>query len=355
MASTKRVLLLGVLLLVAFSSASTPLLAQGPPLNLPEASPHASVTQTVGLTEMTIDYHRPAVNQRAVWGGIVPWDQVWRAGANENTIISFSSPVRVEGKPLAAGTYGLHLIPRESGAWTLILSRDSRAWGSFAYDESNDALRANVQPAAGEFRERLLYVFDEPAADSVVASLNWEKLRVPFRIEVDLAGVVIADLDQQLTGLQQFFWQPWNQAANWAVQNGGELDRAMAWVDRSIAINENFQNLRTRATILERKGETAEAEALRTRAMGIATEADINAYGYQLLGQQKIDEAIATFAKNVKDHPDSWNVYDSLADAYSRKGDRKQAIANYERAKKMVKDPAQVKRIDGELAKLRAQ
>lgn len=348
--SLRRTILLGALTLAPLT-----LFAQGPPLNLPEASPHASVTQSVGLTEITIDYHRPAVNQRAVWGSLVAWDQVWRAGANENTTISFSTPVKVEGTALAAGTYGLHMIPRQSGEWTLVLSNDARAWGSFAYDESRDALRATVRTGPGEFRERLVYIFDEPSASSVVASLNWEKVRVPFRIEVDLAEVVLADLEQQLTGLQQFFWQPWNQAANWAIQNGGNHDTALAWADRSIAINENFQNLRTRATVLEAKGQNAEAEALRARAMTLATEADINAYGYQLLGQQKIDEAIAMFAKNVKDHPDSWNVYDSLAEAYARKGDKRLAIANYERAKKMVKVDAQVRRIDGELAKLRAQ
>lgn len=346
---------IGRLFLIGIITLSLPLgvLAQGPPLNLPEASPHASVTQTVGLTEMTIDYHRPAVNKRVVWGDLVAWDQVWRAGANENTTISFSTPVKVEGQPLAAGSYGLHMIPKENGEWTLVLNKQSKAWGSFAYDQKEDAVRATVRPKPSEFRERLMYVFDDPAGGSVTASLNWEKLRVPFRIDVDLATAVSADIDQQLTGLQQFFWQPWQQAAAWGVQNGVDLDRAMKWTDRSITINENFQNLRTKAQILEKKGQTAEAEALRTRGMTIATEQDLNQYGYQLLGQDKTDEAIAILAKNVKDHPASWNAYDSLADAYSRKGDKRMAIANYEKAQKLTKNPQQVTRIGLELEKLR--
>lgn len=345
-----RIILPGILIPVLVPLA---LSAQGPPLKLPQPSPHASVTQTVGLTEITVDYHRPAVNQRAVWGGIVPWDRVWRAGANENTTIAFSTPVRVEGRPLAAGTYGLHLIPSEREPWTLVLSNQSRAWGSFAYDEADDAIRVPVRPEAATHRERLLYIFDDPAGNSVTASLNWEKLRVPFKIEVDLPAVVTADLEQQLTGLPQFFWQPWNQAANWAAQNGANLDNALAWAERSLVINENFQNLRTKALILERKGETTEAEALRARAMGIANEQDLNAYGYQLLGQNKTDEAVAIFAKNAKDHPDSWNTYDSLAEAYARKGDKRLAVENYEKARRMTKDPTQVTRIEGELAKLR--
>jgi len=346
---------IGRLFLVGTFTLAFPLavLAQGPPLRLPEASPHAAVTQTVGLTEMTIDYHRPAVNKRVVWGGLVAWDQVWRAGANENTTISFSTPVKVEGQPLAAGTYGLHMIPRENGEWTLVLNKQSKAWGSFAYNQAEDAMRATVRPKPSEFRERLLYVFEEPAGGSVTASLNWEKLRVPFRIDVDLATAVSADIEEQFTGLQQFFWQPWNQAAAWGVQNGVDLDRAMKWTERSISINENFQNLRTKALILEKKGQTAEAETLRARGMTLATEQDLNAYGYQLLGENKNDAAIAIFAKNVKDHPAAWNVYDSLADAYSRKGDTRMAIANYEKALKLTKNPQQVKRIGLELERLR--
>ncbi len=339
--------------IIALAVVPMALLAQAPPLNLPQASPHASVSQTVGLTEVTIDYHRPATNKRTVWGSLVPWDQVWRAGANENTTITFSTPVKVESRQIPAGTYGLHLIPRENADWTLILSNDSKAWGSFAYDEARDALRVPVHPEPAPQRERLLYIFEEPAGNSVTASLNWETLRIPFRIEVDLPALVTADLNEQLTGLAQFFWQPWNQAAAWATQNGGDVDQAMTWAERSITINENFQNLRTKAAILEKKGHTSEADALRARAMTIATEADINAYGYQLLGQNKMDEAIAIFQKNIKDHPDSWNARDSLAEAYARKGDKKSARENYERAKKMTKDPRQVTRIDGELAKLR--
>ena len=341
-------LLLGASLLFAASAA-----AQTPALTLPQASPKASLTQTVGLTDISITYHRPAVNKRTVWGDLVPYGEVWRAGANQNTTISFSTPVTVNGKPLAAGTYGIHMIPT-TGDWTIAFSNVSWAWGSFSYDEKEDALRVTAKPRPAEFQERLSYSFDDPTETSVDVALRWEKLAVPFTVEVDTPAVVVASLRKELRDLPRFGWQGWNGAAAYAMRNKVNLDEALTWADRSIAMQENFNNLRTKAGILEAKGENAAAGPLRDKAMKIATEADINAYGYQLLGAGKTDEAIEMFRKNVKDHPASWNTYDSLGEAYDRKGDKKLAADNYRKAAAMTKDPDQKKRIDGILKKLGA-
>jgi tetratricopeptide (TPR) repeat protein len=324
------------------------------PLTLPQPSPKATVSQTVGLTDVAITYHRPAVNKRTVWGDLVPWDQVWRAGANENTTIAFSSPVTVNGKPLAAGTYGLHMIPTKDGDWTIAFSNVNWAWGSFTYDEKEDALRVTAKPQPADFQERLSYTFDEPTDGSVDVSLRWEKVRVPFRVEVDTPSVVMASIRKQLRDLPRFSWQGWNQAAAYALRSKTNVDEAITWADRSIGMQENFNNLRTKAGLLELKGDTKTASALRDRSMKIATEADINNYGYQLLGTGKTDEAIEMFRKNVKDHPQSWNVYDSLGEGYDRKGDKKLAIENYRRALNMTQDPDQKKRIDGILKRLGA-
>lgn len=315
-----------------------------PALTLPQASPEASVSQKVGLTEIEIRYHRPAVNKRTVWGDLVPYDEVWRAGANENTTISFSSPVTVNGKPLAAGTYGLHMIPTK-GDWTIAFSNMNVAWGSFSYDEKEDALRVTAKPQAAGFEERLSYRFDDPTDKSVTVAMRWEKLEVPFTVEVDTPSVVIASLRNELRGLPRFGWQGWNGAAAYAMRNKVNLDEALTWVDRSISMQENFTNLRTKAGILEAKGDPKAAAELRDKAMKIATEVEINAYGYQLLGAGKTDEAIEIFRKNVKDHPQSWNTYDSLGEAYDRKGDKKLAAENYRKAQSMTKDPDQKKRI----------
>jgi tetratricopeptide (TPR) repeat protein len=342
------VLLLSTFLLPAGAAA------QVPGLTAPEASPEATVSQTVGLTELAVSYHRPAANGRAVWGALVPYGQVWRAGANENTTVSFSTPVTVNGTALAAGTYGLHMIPA-AGDWTVIFSRETGAWGSFSYDQKEDAARVTAKPEAAPHQERLGFSFDDPTADSTVLAMRWEKLRVPLAIRIDLGRTVLESYKAQLRGLPRFGWQGWNQAANWAAQNGIELDDAMVWADRSIGMNRNFANLRTKALVLTKKGDPAAADALTKEALSIATEAEINAYGYQLLGQQKVDEAIAMFEKNVKDHPGSWNAYDSLGEAYGVKGDRKKALENYTRAMNLTTVDIQKTRIAGVIEQLKQQ
>jgi Protein of unknown function (DUF2911) len=342
----------GVTLALALAAPAAELPAQAPPLVVPKASPRASVSQTIGLTTISITYDRPAVNGRPVWGKLVPYDSVWRAGANENTVIAFSSPVKVGGKEVAAGRYGLHMIPT-AGDWTVILSRQANAWGSFSYDPKEDALRVPVTPKPAEFRERLTYTFENPDAGSAVATLWWEKLAVPLPIEVDSKMVVADSLREQLRGLGQFFWQPWSEAAAWCAANGVNLEEAATWADRSIAMNQNFTNLGVKAQLLELRGDSAAAAQTRRTAFGVATEGEINLYGYQLMGQGKVDSAITVFRKNTKDYPKSWNTYDSLGEAYARKGNKKLAIEAYSKARLMVQDSVNRSRIDGVLAGLR--
>jgi tetratricopeptide (TPR) repeat protein len=342
----------GVILALALGASAAELPAQAPPLVLPKASPRASISQTVGLTEIGITYDRPAVNGREIWGKLVPYDSVWRAGANENTVIAFSSPVKIGGTEVPAGRYGLHMIPT-AGQWTVILSKQASAWGSFSYDPKEDVLRVQVTPTPAEFRERLAYTFEDPDAGSTVATLRWEKLAVPLAIEVDSKTVVADSLREQLRGLPRFFWQSWSQAAAWCAANGVNLEEASAWADRSVAMNQNFTNLGVKAKLLELRGDSAGAAELQRTAFGLATENEINLYGYQLMGQGKVDSAIVVLRKNVKDYPKSWNTYDSLGEAYAKKGDRKLALQAYSKARSMVQDPTQRSRIDGVLAGLR--
>jgi tetratricopeptide (TPR) repeat protein len=338
--------------LLAAPLAPAVLSAQAPPLVLPKQSPRASLSQTVGLTTLTLTYDRPSVNGREIWGALVPYDSVWRAGANENTVVEVTSPVRIGGKSLDAGRYGLHMIPAR-GDWTIILSRQANAWGSFSYDPKEDALRFPATPAVGGMHERLAYTFDDPTDSSVVLTLRWEKLAVPITIGIDSKAVVVDSLREQLRGLGRFFWQPWSQAAAWCAANGTNLEEAAAWAERSIALNENFTNLRVKAALLGQRGDEAGAAAAAQRSLAIATEAEVNTYGYLLMGQGKVDSALVIFRKNVKDHPKSWNTYDSLAEAYAKKGEKKLAIENYSKALAMATDPAQKQRITAALASLR--
>jgi len=322
-------------------------------VTLPEASPAATVTQTVGLTDITVTYHRPAVKGRAVWGALVPWGEVWRAGANENTTIAFSTPVTVGGKELAAGTYGLHVIPNER-QWTFVLSSVAWAWGSFTYDQAEDVVRVAVAPAEAPFAEHLVYTVEMPAAGQAAVTLHWERKQASLPVAIDVHAVVLASMERQFRGPQQYNWQAWNTAARYCVTNKVALDTGMQWVDRSLAMNEAMPNLMTKADLLAAKGDAAAAAPLRERALAAGTEAEVNAYGYQLMGAGKVDEAIVVLARNVKAHPASWNCYDSLAEAYAAKGDARMAIELYTRARSLA-PAAQHTRIDGELARLAAK
>src|SRR4029077_4807079 len=169
-------------------------------LNLPRDSQRASVTQRIGVTDITVNYHRPLVKGRTIWGKVVPYGQVWRAGANENTTVTFTDPVSVEGQALDKGTYGLHMIPNQD-QWTVIFSKVNTAWGSFTYKESEDALRIAVKPEATEFREALAYDIDQPTENSAVVTMRWEKVAVPFKVRLDVNSIVQVSLRKQLRGL----------------------------------------------------------------------------------------------------------------------------------------------------------
>jgi hypothetical protein len=337
--------------LLAMLAFSTTAFAQLPPLSLPDVSQEASISQTVGLTRITIDYHRPGVNGRKVWGDLVPYGEVWRAGANENTTISFSTPVTVEGQKLDAGTYGLHMLPTAT-TWTIIFNSETHAWGSYAYDTKQDALRVTVTPQPADMQERLAFTFDEPQASSVVAALRWEKLRVPFKIDVDVTKTVLNNIRHELTGRTRFGSDSWNAAATWALRNNGDLDEALAWSNQAVSMQPSFRNLRTKAAIVEKKGDIAQAEALRARAMTVASESDLNNFSAQLIGQKKVDEAISVLTQNATAHPQSWNTREALAKAYAAKGDKKSAMAAYSKAIAMASDDEQKKRLTEDMKKL---
>jgi tetratricopeptide (TPR) repeat protein len=276
---------------------------------------------------------------------------VWRAGANENTVFTASTPFTVAGQRLPAGRYGLHMIPTAT-AWTIILNRQSNAWGSFRYNPAEDALRFTVTPKPGEMTERLHYTFDELRDDGVTLTLRWETLALPIVLGIDPDRVVLDSVAAQLRGIPQFFPDGWGQAATWALQHD-HLPEASAWADSAIRIQPRFDGLNVKAAVLERQGNRAAADSLRQRAYGIATEPQLNAAGYQLLGAKRVDEAIVLFQRNVKAHPDSGNVYDSLAEAYGVKGEKRLAIVNYEKAASLTGDPAQKSRIAAAIAALR--
>jgi len=289
-------------------------------LDLPRPSQHAVVTQRVGVTDITINYHRPLVNGRKVWGSLVPYGQVWRAGANENTVIEFSTPVTVEGQPLAAGRYGLHMLPAEN-EWTVIFSKNSTSWGSFTYDKAEDALRVTVKPQATEMHEALTYDFDDPKGDSVVATLRWEKVAIPFKVAVNVNQVMDDSLHRQLRGLAQYTWMSWNDAANYLLASKSNLDEALKYADKSIDNEDRFDNEITKSQVLTALGRKDDAQATEDKALAMATSLQIHMYARGLQGQGQQDKAFQIFRTNAQKHPDQWFIHSGLARISCGQGD----------------------------------
>ena len=294
--------------------------SQATELNLPRISQHGVTTQTIGISTVTIDYSRPLAGTREVWGKTVPYGKVWRSGANENTTITFSDDVSIEGKPLAAGTYGLHMIP-DKDQWTIIFSKNSTSWGSFSYDEKEDALRVTVKPAADQAFDTLTYTFDDVKPDSAAATLRWEKLAVPFRVSVDVKAVTLKSIHNQLRSVGGFTWAGYDEAANWCLDNNYNLEEALKWEDTSIQNEDRFENLETKSRILDAMGKKDEAAKTLSVALGKANATQLYVYarGLQRAGDAK--RAFEIYPQVAKRDPNHWLSHLAQARLASHSGD----------------------------------
>ncbi len=281
-------------------------------LELPRQSQHAKVTQRIGITDITINYHRPLVNNRKVWGGLVLYGQVWRAGANENTTISFSDPVTIEGQPLDKGTYGLHMIPN-ADQWTIIFSKAATSWGSFTYNQSEDALRVTVKPQTAEMHNALTYDFDDVQPNSAVVTMTWEKVAVPFKVGVDVHSIVEASMKKQLRGLGQYTWEGWDEAANYLLAEKVDLDDALTYSNKSIEVEDRYDNEITKSKVLTALNRKDESAAALKKALDAANPLQLHFYARGLQGEKRNDEAFAIFRDNATKHPDMWFVHTGLA------------------------------------------
>ena len=300
--------------------------AQSALLNLPDASQHARVTQRIGVTDITIDYHRPLVRGRKIFGGLQAYGQVWRAGANYNTTVEFSDPVTVEGQPLPKGLYGLHLIPGET-SWVVIFSRNSTSWGSFTYDPAEDALRVTVKPQAIENHEALSYDFEDPRPNSAIITMRWERVAVPFKVEVNTPEIVRQSLRNQLRARPQFEWQAWQEAADYLLNNKLGAEEALKDADRSIEIEDRFENEMTKSHALSALGRKDDALAARDRAIAMGTQLQVHSYGRGLQTQGRQDEALELFHGNIKKDPNSWVGHNDAARVAVARGDFDTAVS----------------------------
>ena len=296
-----------------------PVRAQSFVLDLPLLSQEAEVAQRIGLTDITVRYHRPLVNGRVIWGTLVPYGKVWRTGANTITTISFSDPVTIEGKALDRGVYGFHAIPNPD-RWTLIFSKNSTTWGSFTYDAAEDALRVDVTPGPGAMHEALTYEFTDLQPASAVVALEWEKLAVNFRVAVDVHSVVQASIRQQLRTLQRYTWMGWNDAARYLLAESIALDDALTYANRSIQNEDRFENEVTKSKVLAALHRDAERVAAEERALQIGSATQVNDYAVDLWKTKKDARAFSMMRDNARRHPDEWIVHEGLARAWSAQG-----------------------------------
>lgn len=293
--------------------------AQSFVLDLPLRSQAAEVTQRIGVTDITIKYSRPLINNRKIWDGLVPYGKVWRTGANTNTTITFSDPVIIEGKPLDRGSYGLHTIPN-ADEWTVIFSKNSTSWGSFTYNQTEDALRISVKPKPTEMHNALTFEFDELQPDSATVKLKWEKIEVPFKITVDVHERVRESLKKQLRTLSRYTWMSWDDAANYLLAEKIDLNDALEYANKSIENEDRFENEITKSKVLTAMDRQSEAAAAQKKAVELGTPQQVHQFARELLADKRNDEAFAIFRENAKKHPEIWFVHDGLARMYSSQG-----------------------------------
>ena len=360
----------------ALLAAGSTLVAQSITLPPNGDNQRSQVSQQIGLVQVSIDYSSPDVHapngddrRGKIWGTLVPYGihdlqfndrkGPWRAGANENTVFTVSHPVKVQGQPLPAGRYGLHMLAGER-EWTVIFSKNSTSWGSFSYDQAEDALRVTATPEKAPYREWLTYDFTDRRPDRATLALAWEDLRVPFTIAVDdMSGLYIENIRRELRNMPGFRWQEWNSAAQYCLQQNRNLDEALTWATNASSMPgvgvANFTTLSTKAQILDKLTRSAEAAAVMAKAMELpnALPVEIHMYGRRLQTEGKNKEAMEVFQKNAKRFGDAWPVHVGLARAYSAAGDYKAALKHAEIALTQAPDPLNKKNLEDSIVRLK--
>lgn len=342
----------------------------------------SEVTQWIGLVKVTIKYSSPDVHgpngedrKGKIWGNVVHYGYIdqgfgtskaapWRAGANENTTISFSHDVNIGGKEVKAGTYGLFLAVEQDKPWTWILNQDANSWGSYFYNPELDVVQVQAAPQDCEYTEWLTYSFDDRQRGSAVAYLQWENKRAGFRIEVpNINELYVARILDEMRGTTAGFQhQSYISAASFCAQNKVNLDQGLRWADYAISDpfvgQENFTSLSVKAQVLLAMGRDADVDVVMNKAIQhpTATVNGIHQYGRMLLSSGKTQRAMEVFKLNAKNHPeDKFTPIVGLARGYTALGDKKNAIKYWELAIKNLPENQKPNQAfyEGELKKLK--
>jgi hypothetical protein len=363
----KKIVSLSVLLIsitTAFSQLTTP----------PDGgNKKAMVGERIGITDVTIHYDRPGVKGREgkVWGQLVHAGFAdlgfgtskaapWRAGANENTTIEFSTDVKIEGQNLPAGKYAF-FIAYAPAECTLIFSKNNTSWGSFFYDDKEDVLRVKVKPVATDkSTEWLQYEFMDEKDNSATIALLWEKLMIPFKVEVELEKLQFESFRKELRGERSFNpgWQSFQQAAKYAADKNMNLEEGLQWANHSISGqfvgNANFLTLSTKAEILTKLGRKNEADSLMKVAVPLGDMQQIHQYGRQLLAEKKFKEALDVFKTNYQKNPNTFTTLMGLTRGYSANADYKNALKYANMALASAPGLQAKNQVEGMIEKLKA-
>lgn len=353
-----------MLLILLLISPATSGVCQIPTLTLePDGgNKKASVSEQIGIVKIEINYSRPGVKGRegkiyntpvAHYGFVdqghgTSYSTPWRAGANENTTMSFSHPVRIEGKDLPAGTYGFFIALGETES-TLIFSKVSTSWGSFYYDPSFDALRVNVpNKALDKSVEWLKYEFTDQTDSSAVIAMSWEKRSIPFRVEADVKKLQIESFKREFMTTRSY--EDFISAAQYCIRRNYELEQALAWMDRAISFRimgrANYSTLSTKAAVLVKLNRFDEAQKIMTEALPLGTMLEVHFYGRTLQGANKPEEAFKIFKFNYDKHPKEYTTNLGMARGYSGLADYKKALTYMKAAVAFAPDPGSKSRAE---------
>ena len=329
-------------------------------------NPRATITEEVGITSITIKYSRPDVNKREgkIWGELIPYgfastnlvtnknDMPWRAGANENTIISFEHDVKVEGKNIKAGSYGLSMAVWPDSV-IIIFSNQTGAWGSFYYDEKNDALRVKVKPAPlDKSVEYLKYEFIEQKEKYCVIAMQWEKLSIPFKVDVDVDNIVIAKLREDVTGQKGFNQLNLVAAANYCLNKNINLEETLSWAQRAAGLK-SFGTLNTLSTAYTKNNKIPQADSTLNEALIFANPNQYLGSGRAMIAAKRLDRAFEIFNLNQKKNGDVYAVNAGYMSYYSAIGNFEKAMAYAILALAQSPNDATKKTIEGNILKLK--
>jgi hypothetical protein len=329
---------------IPFFSAASSSLAQVPALTLePDGgNKKASISEQIGIVKIDISYNRPGVKGREgkIWNtpvahyGFVDLGHgtshaaPWRAGSNENTTMSFSHPVKIEGNDLPGGTYGFFIALGETES-TLIFSKVNNSWGSFYYDSTQDALRVKVKnETLDKSVEWLRYDFADETPNSAVIALSWEKRRIPFKVEADIQRLQIESFKSEFRTTRSYY--DYVNAANYCVRNNIELQQALEWMDRAIYFRvmgvKNFLTLSTKASVLTKMNRIDEAKKVMEEAVPYGTLTEVHQYAKTLLSEKQPNDAFKIFKMNYDKNPNVFTTNVGMARSYSAIGDYKKAL-----------------------------